>query len=116
MSKFGYRPLPEYLTIKQSSIEGIGIHAKSPIKASWYIGKTHYYIGLEWIRTPIGGFVNHSDNPNCVIIDNDYGRHTVRELWTVKPIEEDEELTVFYTLSEETIFDMALKSKERSIW
>lgn len=111
-----YRPLPEYLTIKESGIDGLGLHAKAPIKASWYIGKTHYHIREEWVRTPIGGFVNHSDTPNCVIIDNTNGENMIRELWTVRPIEEGEELSVFYTLSDETIYDIALKNKERSIW
>ena len=40
----------------------------------------------------------------------------IRELWTVRPIEEGEELTVYYTLSDQTIYDIALKNVDRSIW
>ena len=116
MSKFVYRPLPEYVTVKESSIDGLGLHSKASIKAGWYVGRTHYHLLDEWVRTPIGGCVNHSDTPNCVIIDNSNGSQMIRELWTVRPIEEGEELTVYYTLSDQTIYDIALKNVDRSIW
>ena len=36
-----YRPLPEILTIKKSSIEGLGLYAQKGIKANTYLGVTH---------------------------------------------------------------------------
>ena len=116
MKKFSYRPLPEYLTIDRSDIEGIGLHAKADIKAAWYIGKTHYFINDGWIRTPLGGFINHSDKPNCVIIDNKISDMIIRELWTVRPIALGDELSVYYTLDDDTTYDMAMRFKERTIW
>ena len=36
-----YRPLPEILTIKKSSIEGLGLYAQKDIKGKTYLGITH---------------------------------------------------------------------------
>jgi len=62
-----YRPLPEGLTIKKSPIEGLGLYATKDIKANCYIGLTHILderFENNYLRTPLGGFYNHSDNPN----------------------------------------------------
>jgi len=55
----------------------------------------------EWIRTPLGGFINHSSNPNCSIVykDNEYGR-SKRMLYTEEDIAPGEELLVYYSLDE----------------
>ena len=36
-----YRPLPDGLTIKNSSIEGLGLFATKEIKRNTFIGVTH---------------------------------------------------------------------------
>ena len=62
-----YRPLPDELTIKNSPIEGLGLFAAKDIKANSFIGITHIrdeQFENKYIRTPLGGFYNHSDNPN----------------------------------------------------
>ena len=62
-----YRPLPEGLTIKKSPIEGLGLYATKLIKANTFIGLTHILderFENNYLRTPLGGFYNHSDNPN----------------------------------------------------
>ena len=62
-----YRPLPDSLTIKESPIEGLGLYAIKDIKANIYIGLTHILderFENNYLRTPLGGFYNHSDNPN----------------------------------------------------
>ena len=62
-----YRPLPEGLTIKKSPIEGLGLYATKDIKANIYIGLTHILderFENNYLRTPLGGFYNHSDTPN----------------------------------------------------
>ena len=62
-----YRPLPEGLTIKKSPIEGLGLYATQNIKANTFIGLTHILderFDNNYLRTPLGGFYNHSDNPN----------------------------------------------------
>jgi len=62
-----YRPLPDSLTIKKSPIEGLGLYATKDIKVNVYIGLTHILderFENNYLRTPLGGFYNHSDNPN----------------------------------------------------
>ena len=62
-----YKPLPICLTIKKSPIEGLGLFATSNIKANSFIGLTHIQdndFENSYIRTPLGGFYNHSNEPN----------------------------------------------------
>ena len=62
-----YRPLPEGLTIKKSPIEGLGLYATKIIKPNVFIGLTHILderFENNYLRTPLGGFYNHSDTPN----------------------------------------------------
>ena len=62
-----YKPLPKSLTIKKSPIEGLGLYAVSNIKANCFIGLTHIQdknFENGYIRTPLGGFYNHSNEPN----------------------------------------------------
>ena len=62
-----YRPLPDFLTIKKSPIEGLGLYSTQDIKANSFIGLTHVQdnnFDNGYIRTPLGGFYNHSNNPN----------------------------------------------------
>lgn len=48
----------------------------------------------NYIRTPLGGFFNHSDNPNCeAYIDGQFIK-----LKTIKPLSNGEEITAFYWL------------------
>ena len=63
-----YKPLPDYITIKESPINGLGLFATEKIKAHALIGVTHHprkESEDRYIRTPLGGFGNHSDDPNC---------------------------------------------------
>ena len=62
-----YKPLPKSLTIKKSPIEGLGLYATENIKANTFVGLTHIQdkdFENGYIRTPLGGFYNHSNNPN----------------------------------------------------
>ena len=96
MVSFSYRPLVKGLTIRQSSVDGLGLFSTTKWRPAKMLGETHFLVENEWKRTPLGGFINHSDEPNCVIItDND-----IRTLYTVKPIDQGEELTIFYTLNQ----------------
>ena len=61
-----YRPLPKELPIKSSTIERLGLFATQNIKANTFIGITHIrdeQFENKYIRTPLGGFYNHSNNP-----------------------------------------------------
>ena len=89
-----YKPLPESLTIKPSSIEGLGLFAIKTIPKNTDLGMIHFTYGELIIRTPLGGFINHSEKPNCKKLDLEDERH----LKTITEIKKDEELTLKYTL------------------
>ena len=64
-----YRPLPDGLTIKNSPIEGLGLFATVNIKKNSFIGVTHIrdeQFENKYIRTPLGGFYNHSNDPTVI--------------------------------------------------
>ena len=64
-----YRPLPDGLTIKNSPIEGLGLFTNVDIQKNTFIGVTHIrdeQFENKYIRTPLGGFYNHSDDPTVV--------------------------------------------------
>ena len=93
-----YRPLPKELTIKESDIDGLGLFAIEDIKAGHEFGITHYCAvypqNHDTIRTPLGGFYNHSDNPNC----ETYEDGATRKLRAIKDIKAGDELTATYVL------------------
>ena len=69
-----YKPLPNCLTIKKSPIEGLGLYAKETIEANCFIGITHIQdkdFDNGYIRTPLGGFYNHSNEPNVMRMVSD---------------------------------------------
>ena len=69
-----YRPLPNELTIKNSPIEGLGLYATKNIKNNVFLGVTHIrdeQFDNKYIRTPLGGFYNHSNNPNVMRMVSD---------------------------------------------
>ena len=69
-----YRPLPNELTIKNSAIEGLGLFAIKDIKANSFIGVTHIrdeQFENKYIRTPLGGFYNHSNDPTVMRMVSD---------------------------------------------
>ena len=63
-----YKPLPTGLFIKDSNIEGQGLFTNKDLTISCNLGTSHYEIDKMLIRTPLGGFINHSNTPNCVRI------------------------------------------------
>ena len=69
-----YRPLPDGLTIKNSPIEGLGLFATKDIKVNSFIGVTHIrdeQFENKYIRTPLGGFYNHSKDSNIMKMVSD---------------------------------------------
>ncbi len=69
-----YKPLPTQLTIKNSPIEGLGIFATEDIKKNTFLGITHIrdeQFENKYIRTPLGGFYNHSNDPNVIRMVSD---------------------------------------------
>ena len=69
-----YSPLPDGLTIKNSPIEGLGLFATIDIKKNTFIGVTHIrdeQFENKYIRTPLGGFYNHSNEPTVIRMVSD---------------------------------------------
>ena len=86
-NRFYYKPLPDSLTVSTSYIEGLGIHAVEDIEADVDLGETHIKVPMiqGYIRTPLGGFVNHAEEPNCVlVITQDWDDYRVYNLVTTQ--------------------------------
>ena len=101
-----YKPLPESVTIKQSGISGLGLFADQKIMHGTNLGMSHLKIGDTIFRTPLGGFINHSDTPNCLkvelrMVSEDIRGHQYNyKKWNLivsQDVKEGEELTVRYT-------------------
>jgi len=93
-----YKPLPHYVTIKESPVSGLGLFATENIAAQTIIGVTHHANESSengFIRTPLGGFGNHSEDPNCFKLLMD---PKTRWIGALRDIESGEELTWSYTL------------------
>ena len=101
-----YRPLPKSLTISKSGIDGLGLFAKEDMEQGRNLGMSHLKIGNIIFRTPLGGFINHSNTPNCVkaelrMTDEDLKGEAYKykkwNLITSQDVKAGEELTVRYT-------------------
>ena len=98
-----YKPLPESLTIKTSKVNGLGLFATEEINVATNLGVTHIKIDDTIIRTPLGGFINHANEPNCAKVEllaNGHEGETFKKKWnlvTLKDIKKGEELTLRYT-------------------
>ena len=127
-----YSPLPKSLTIKQSKINGLGLFATENIDQGTNLGMSHVKLGEQIIRTPLGGFINHSDTPNCVkssylltrqewnhqanLPDEKYNHDFKKwNLITIKNIKKGEELTLkytFYTVTKDFLEESKKEEKE----
>ena len=95
-----YRPLPEGLKIQNSGINGQGLFTMVFLKRDTDLGMSHIILNHdpkenddEIIRTPLGGFINHSDEPNCIKVK----RGNRYYLKTSKDISGGDELTIKYS-------------------
>jgi len=88
-----YQALPPELHIKDSPVAGQGLFAKEDIDAMMYLGISHVVVDDIIYRTPLGGFINHSEDPNCMKWEEN-GRYYIK---TIRKIEKGEELFLKYT-------------------
>ena len=101
-----WRPLPDFLTIKESTIEGLGLFATEDIKGGTDLGITHVYdprFHDNYLRLPLGAFVNHHEIPNCKAVINEedetLGKVKHIRIVTLKHIPKGKELTVKYVIN-----------------
>tara|TARA_R110002020_G_scaffold28740_3_gene91264 strand:+ start:468 stop:782 length:315 start_codon:yes stop_codon:yes gene_type:complete len=99
-----YKPLPESVTIKQSGINGLGLFAEQAIMQGTNLGMSHIKLNGTIVRTPLGGFINHANEPNAVKVEllmTDQSRikfdYKKWNLVTLRDIKEGEEITLRYT-------------------
>jgi len=95
-----YSPLPSYLAIGPSPLHGAGVFATEDIPGGITIGISHIYdpnFEHDFIRTPLGGFINHCATPNCELIDDEENMDYKR-VKTLQKIQEGDELTLKYSL------------------
>ena len=86
-------PAPAKKMIK-SNLHGLGLFSLTEIPKDTTIGMTHIEIENDLIRTPLGGFINHADDSNCI-----KRKHNNRWfLKTDKDIKANQELTLTYDL------------------
>jgi len=92
-----YRPLPTFLTIKESKIHGLGLFSLEDLDSGVDLGMSHilHHNCTNMIRTPLGGFYNHSEDPNCErVFVSDFQWN----LFTIRHVAAGEEILVSYTL------------------
>ena len=97
--KHQYRPLPDSVTIKESGIHGLGLFATDSILQGTNLGMIHYTSKEGNImRTPLGGFGNHSETPNCKKQKDVTAGMSGMHLIATRDIASGEEITWRYTL------------------
>ena len=102
-----WRPLPDSITIKESEIEGLGVFATKDIPSDTDLGISHVYDNRfpdNYIRLPLGAFINHHEMPNCKAIVSEshelIGNIKHIRIITDKDILSGEELTLNYIINE----------------
>jgi SET domain-containing protein len=104
-----YKPLPDNLTIADSTVEGLGLFATKDIPMDTNLGISHIKDSRfqdGFIRTPLGGFYNHSEEPNCHTVADDHAyshsQFKLVSLVTNRDIKSGEELMCRYQLYDPT--------------
>ena len=111
MGKDSYSPLGELLELGESEVHGVGVFAKVDIPEGTNLGESHYFIIVDekpqTVRTPLGGYYNHSKEPNTKRISRfaywnklDIGKRMfkISELVTIRDIRKGEEILVEYSM------------------
>jgi SAM-dependent methyltransferase len=95
-TKAGYKALHNSLCIKNSPVAGQGVFAAEDIPSGTVLGMSHVEMGDVIHRTPLGGFINHSEEPNCMKWCED-GKYYIK---TLRFIGTHEELFLKYSFYE----------------
>ena len=83
-----YKPLPDGLYVSNSDIAGQGLFTNRKLEVGTELGLSHKMIDDNLIRTPLGGFINHSEEPNVqkYQIGNDYFIKVIKDINVVEEI------------------------------
>lgn len=86
--------------LQPSKIEGLGLFTLEELDKNVVLGVTHVADAetTQLFRTPLGGFINHSEKPNCKLYE--IGRF--KYLRTMQQIPMGAELTLKYTMYDPT--------------
>ena len=99
--RFYYKPLPDEVTVGESEIDGLGGFATQNIEEAVDMGSTHIKVPMiaGYMRTPLGGFINHSEEPNCyLVLSQDWDDYRVYNVMTLCEIQEGDEITLNYDM------------------
>jgi len=96
-----YKPLPNNecikLTIEKSKVHGLGLFTQLFVPRGVKFGVSHIKIKDELIRTPLGGFLNHSKESNTTIIQlNQWDDYKIFNLISTCKIYKGEEVLLNY--------------------
>ena len=98
-NKFYYKPLPDFIDVRKSNIEGLGLFAKEDIEEGIDLGMSHLKVPIiqGYVRTAIGSFLNHSKQNNCYLEQQlDWDDYRAYNVITARGIKKGEELTLDY--------------------
>ena len=106
------------MEVRNTEESGHGLYATMDIPAGSYLGISHVALSIEqenlvkrnYVRTPIGGLINHSETPTCVLVRHPQDERPeklglVTHMWSVKPIKKGSEITCLYTDGYEDIIE-----------
>ena len=106
IEKTEWKPLPDFLTISESQIDGLGLFTLKDLDKGVDLGISHIYNGKfqdGYIRLSLGAFINHHEMPNCKAIiseiDSELGKLKHIRIITINKIKKREELTIKYIIN-----------------
>ena len=106
IEKTEWKPLPDFLTILESQIDGLGLFTLKDLDKGVDLGISHIYnkkFQDGYIRLSLGAFINHHEMPNCKAvvskIDSELGNLKHIRIITINKIKKGEELTIKYIIN-----------------
>ncbi len=106
IEKTEWKPLPDYLTISESQIDGLGLFTLKDLDKGVDLGISHIYNNKfqdGYIRLSLGAFINHHEMPNCKAVisekDSELGNLKHIRIITINKIKKKEELTIKYIIN-----------------
>tara|TARA_B110000858_G_scaffold36776_1_gene41327 strand:+ start:6826 stop:7185 length:360 start_codon:yes stop_codon:yes gene_type:complete len=99
---YNYDPLPSVFSIGESTIDGIGIHTTRAVELGevFFDRETHTQLpnNGQLLRSGLGSFLNHSDDPNFTLYESSPDENGVVQyfLQSLRVVYRFEEVTLNY--------------------